>query len=134
MLFWFGLRRIVLCMSWRLHGSTRTDTLFPFTSLFASLGMDVDRDAAAVVADGDRAVAVQHHRHGIAVAGQRLVDGVVHHLVDHVVQAGPVRSEKHTSELQSLMRLSYAVFCLTKKKYKISIHLERTYRDKHTAL
>src|SRR3546814_19062613 len=63
----------------------------------AFLGVDVDGNAAAVVADGDRAVAVQRHRHGVAVARQRLVDGVVDHFVDHVVQAGAVvgiRSEE----------------------------------------
>ena len=56
----------------------------------AFLGVDIDRNAAPVVAHGDRAVAVQHHLDGIAEAGQRLVDRVVHHLVDHVVQAGAV--------------------------------------------
>src|SRR3546814_3558294 len=41
----------------------------------------------------------------------------------------PVRSEEHTSELQSLMRISYAVFCLKKKK---QIQQHKTTRDKHT--
>ena len=45
------------------------------------------RDAAAVVGDGDRVVGVDHHRHRIAVAGQRLVDRVVDHLVDQVMQS-----------------------------------------------
>ena len=49
-----------------------------------------DRDAAAVVLDGDRAVEVDHHVDAIAEAGQRLVDRVVDDLVDHVVQAGAV--------------------------------------------
>ena len=56
----------------------------------AFLAVDVDRNAAAVVTHGDRSVAVQDHVDPVAVAGQRLVDGVVHHLVDHVVQAGAV--------------------------------------------
>src|SRR3546814_8659002 len=38
----------------------------------------------------------------------------------------PERSEEHTSELQSLMRISYAVFCLKKKKYKKSSHVDQT--------
>src|SRR3546814_2577892 len=38
---------------------------------------------------------------------------------DDVVTLAPARSEEHTSELQSLMRISYAVFCLKKKKYTI---------------
>ena len=55
-----------------------------------SSSMDVDRDAAAVVGDGDRAVGVERHRDRVAIAGERLVDGVVDDLVDHVVQARAV--------------------------------------------
>src|SRR3546814_3101808 len=76
--------------------STRTDTLFPYTTLFRS-------DA---LGDGD-----------LALAGEQF-DGA--HLAqihaDRVVGAVDGRSEEHTSELQSLMRISYAVFCLKKKK------------------
>src|SRR3546814_18400739 len=81
--------------------STRTDTLFPYTTLFRS---------------GRRADARPHHRdpqgHPRPVRGAPPGD-------DHRPGAG--RSEEHTSELQSLMRISYAVFCLKKKKtaYKI---------------
>src|SRR3546814_9682200 len=42
----------------------------------------------------------------------------VREVVAHWVETGPWRSEEHTSELQSLMRISYAVFCLKKKKHK----------------
>ncbi|OQA29645.1 MAG: hypothetical protein BWY59_00164 [Verrucomicrobia bacterium ADurb.Bin345] len=56
----------------------------------AFLLVDVDRDAAAVVAHGDRAVAVQHHVDPVAEPGERFVDGVVDHLIDHVVQARAV--------------------------------------------
>src|SRR3546814_7466169 len=42
------------------------------------------------------------------------------------------RSEEHTSELQSLMRISYAVFCLTKKNDKIISHLYQSQRQHHT--
>src|SRR3546814_15498138 len=76
--------------------STRTDTLFPYTTLFRSDALVVH--PAQLARDLD-------HRDGDA-----LVD-VDQHLV------GPLaRSEEHTSELQSLMRISYAVFCLKKKK------------------
>src|SRR3546814_3413757 len=72
--------------------STRTDTLFPYTTLFRSLQ-----------ADGLR-------------AGEVLEELL--HVLD--LGAAPAidreRSEEHTSELQSLMRISYAVFCLKKKK------------------
>src|SRR3546814_9123705 len=74
--------------------STRTDTLFPYTTLFRS----------AVVA-GHR---LGHEGRALAVLMGDLLD---HVLVDlHAVG----RSEEHTSELQSLMRISYAVFCLKK--------------------
>ena len=49
--------------------------------------VDLGRDAAAVVHHRDRAVGVERHLDLVAIAGQSLVDGVVHHLIDHVVQA-----------------------------------------------
>src|SRR3546814_7703541 len=82
--------------------STRTDTRFPYTTLFRSvriayaeprrLGVDRFLALLAARARGERAA---------------LVVGV-----------GTARSEEHTSELQSLMRISYAVFCLKKKKHQ----------------
>src|SRR3546814_19525664 len=78
--------------------STRTDTLFPYTTLCRShVEIAGDRLAPADAA-GDE------HRHLGGDLGQDL-------LREH-------RSEEHTSELQSLMRISYAVFCLKKKKTK----------------
>src|SRR3546814_12211473 len=70
--------------------STRTDTLFPYTTLFRSQ-----------YANACGAFAVS--RHGCAPA------------IPWATR-GEARSEEHTSELQSLMRISYAVFCLKKKK------------------
>src|SRR3546814_17968967 len=72
--------------------STRTDTLFPYTTLFRSL----DTEDGVVELD---------------VAGRCRVEGL--NLDLHL---SALRSEEHTSELQSLMRISYAVFCLKKKK------------------
>src|SRR3546814_6305997 len=91
--------------------STRTDTLFPYTTLFRSPGQDRQRAGVA----GARA-------HGPLQADDRL-DVVVQHvgagIEDGLEGVGvALRSEEHTSELQSLMRISYAVFCLTKKKTK----------------
>src|SRR3546814_4537038 len=98
--------------------STRTDTLFPYTTLFRSQGVErpahgpigrledvhlvdlLDRGAA----DADGAAAQDLRQHGLPLGG----------LQDLAVVDG--RSEEHTSELQSLMRISYAVFCLKKKK------------------
>src|SRR3546814_1853157 len=115
--------------------STRTDTLFPYTTLFrsfaASSGAMVegqrDRHAAmhfdaadhrdhvvgqlAGTDDGDGRR--YHHRRGVA-AGEHA----------EVRQRDGVRSEEHTSELQSLMRISYAVFCLKKKKQHQTMNIQ----------
>src|SRR3546814_4969069 len=88
--------------------STRTDTLFPYTTLFRS-HMFVDR--ALVEAVG---LAGQ-----LQFAVERLVRDAQQRAVRHaeaIALCGDGRSEEHTSELQSLMRISYAVFCLQKKK------------------
>src|SRR3546814_4354999 len=80
--------------------STRTDTLFPYTTLFRSLG----------VAD--------HFRKGGGDLGGADVDDVVRGADRPRDELLLGRSEEHTSELQSLMRISYAVFCLKKTSYK----------------
>src|SRR3546814_10385276 len=80
--------------------STRTDTLFPYTTLFRSVGRS-PRNLPFV---------------GFPRRGYSPVQGDV---------LG--RSEEHTSELQSLMRISYAVFCLKKKKHNtIQNHVEHS--------
>src|SRR3546814_8392238 len=89
--------------------STRIDTLFPYTTLFRSGSGSVSSIASR------RALArLQLRRHvtrRIDVAGLRA------QLRDALLQpCNEFRSEEHTSELQSLMRNSYAVFCLKKKK------------------
>src|SRR3546814_9949091 len=103
--------------------STRTDTLFPYTTLFRS------EDHRVAGSRLDLVVVVGHarqHRHRLALRSRRHVDDAVlgeiarllvvdqHALGD--VEVPQVRSEEHTSELPSLMRISYAVFCLKKKK------------------
>src|SRR3546814_2894437 len=99
--------------------STRTDTLFPYTTRFRSVtevgpvqGVEpvvgrlqdglVEHAAGVVDQHVDPTEALERRR-------QRRVEGVAVADVDHH------RSEEHTSELQSLMRISYAVFCLKKK-------------------
>src|SRR3546814_6373222 len=77
---------LLFLMRRRPPRSTRTDTLFPYTTLFRSMTLSADR----------------------------VSDGVG--LTDRASQVLDKRSEEHTSELQSLMRISYAVFCLKKKK------------------
>src|SRR3546814_4206539 len=88
--------------------STRTDTLFPYTTLFRSGDRREISDARGD--GGDQVARVVGRDHGDAEkaargaaeapSGRQQVD----------------KSEEHTSELQSLMRISYAVFCLKKKK------------------
>src|SRR3546814_2876418 len=99
--------------------STRTDTLFPYTTLFRSQPAQIRGGAAAggKFAVFRRGAQEPRHRPGSrGPAGRnaaRRIQGP-----EPVVQPppDPRRSEEHTSELQSLMRISYAVFCLKKKK------------------
>src|SRR3546814_1070027 len=96
--------------------STRTDTLFPYTTLFRSQG-DVRRVAGerqVEPAAGEQAVRGEPPPGADAVRQhvERLAD---RHLLGDEDAAAARRSEEHTSELQSLMRISYAVFCLKKK-------------------
>ncbi len=66
----------------------------------ARLGLDVHRDAAAVVGDGDRVAGIDCDRDVRAEAGQRLVDGVVHDLIDKVVETrGRGRADVHAGAL-----------------------------------
>src|SRR3546814_10261475 len=76
--------------------STRTDTLFPYTTRFRSCR-----------ARRHPPLAGRHHHRAAAGAARARPCRMVR---------APYRSEEHTSELQSLMRISYAVFCLKKKK------------------
>src|SRR3546814_2125264 len=91
--------------------STRTDTLFPYTTLFRSL-LEV-RDFAALPGRGVRGRIGDSALHLGNLRLMRELGAATPEL-----QARMQRSEEHTSELQSLMRISYAVFCLKKKKNK----------------
>src|SRR3546814_5554296 len=100
--------------------STRTDTLFPYTTLFRSTGhcevrQIVDRPAAELLL-GQHRILAQHHRRLDLVLHILRADRVDRDFLDGgMPHEGLLRSEEHTSELQSLMRISYAVFCLKKK-------------------
>src|SRR3546814_1863192 len=94
--------------------STRTDTLFPYTTLFRSLDGDgrgglVPRSSPCLL--GPVGVAGRHQDQVGVERGDREDADVV--LGERRQES---RSEEHTSELQSIMRNSYAVFCLKKKK------------------
>src|SRR3546814_1112334 len=105
--------------------STRTDTLFPYTTLFRSSSIMPKifslRIAASVELSipGVGALTVANLVAALMVMGFRLSPNF----------CSQFRSEEHTSELQSLMRISYAVFCLKKKKQTHSI--ETTYTKHH---
>src|SRR3546814_4542190 len=96
--------------------STRTDTLFPYTTLFRS--RDVDRPELRpdmpLAQPGEVGVHRDPRRIAIGLGGVGRVDEV--ETIDDIAEPPAQRSEEHTSELQSLMRISYAVFCLKKKK------------------
>src|SRR3546814_6787046 len=95
--------------------STRTDTLFPDTTLVRSLRRDADLGARRGRLRRLEAYAARARPRGAAAVG---VDALGDAAADARAGFRPLdgrRSEEHTSELQSLMRISYAVFCLKKK-------------------
>src|SRR3546814_16451005 len=109
--------------------SKRTDTLYPYTSLFRSgdavFGRPADLRRGEAGGDGqrvalDRALQPAQHRRLGLFADRQLAEGnhIAVREADITGAAQRGRSEEHTSELQSLMRISYAVFCLKKKNYK----------------
>src|SRR3546814_4172304 len=111
--------------------STRTDTLFPYTTLFRSRHL-----AALMFGRRLRASCAEPRRCWSRLRGGRRARSTFDHPAPWVttvaaatfrrafqaVELGNGRSEEHTSELQSLMRISYAVFCLKKKKNNTHIH------------
>src|SRR3546814_2867968 len=111
-------------MTRRPPRSTRTDTLFPYTTLFRSHELraplrcisgfcSILEEELAQTSDpstGDLLKKICH-------SASRM-DQLIHSLLAFG-RLAPKRSEEHTSELQSLMRISYAVFCLKKKKKKL---------------
>src|SRR3546814_9086981 len=116
--------------------STRTDTLFPYTTLFRSdrrlsAGrllfariwrrdhIDQRRNADPVQAADDHRRLHPHELLDLPV-GEPCQPRLFLHARRHLVPA--VRSEEHTSELQSLMRISYAVLCLKKKTDNLEKH------------
>src|SRR3546814_3606790 len=110
--------------------STRTDTLVPYTPLFRSAVLALDgADLRVVELLADLGVAGGQQRgpglRAVGVAGRLSLAVGLEHVERPAFGIGQVfaerlRSEEHTSELQSLMRIPYAVFCLKKKKNQYS--------------
>src|SRR3546814_16836045 len=95
----------------RPPGSTRTDTLFPYTTLFRSMWPRPCSTAARCAEPGLGADSTKKPK---SPYNQGLFP-VRQEKNQKWIQVRQARSEEHTSELQSLMRISYAVFCLKKK-------------------
>src|SRR3546814_1079685 len=112
------VQSFVFLMIRRPPRSTRTDTLFPYATLF--------RSQAAPPRN------IVRRRHSLPARG-RARPAPARALIDMRANAcASSRSEEHTSELQSLMRISYAVFCLKKKNYKQKERDETTAHKSHT--
>src|SRR3546814_2593314 len=122
--------------------STRTDTLFPSTTLFRALSLGWNLPAASRrrcrVFHSARALRNPAPRDPVGEFGGREAhdagpdDDDLHRLQTRsktiwAAARSSMRSEEHTSELQSLMRISYAVFCLKKKKIKNSYKTMKTH-------
>src|SRR3546814_5288752 len=111
--------------------STRTDTLFPYTTLF--------RSAALSFSGGTHTYddVVEGVNTGRYVFWPGPNSAVITEIIEyprqrtlHFFLAGGNRSEEHTSELQSLMRISYAVFCLKKKRTTQTLSTQDTKANK----
>src|SRR3546814_4433315 len=113
--------------------STRTDTLFPYTTLFRSLAPWA-RIAENAAWPGVSRKTTERSLDASEPASRLFMS--TENAARRCVMP-PARSEEHTSELQSLMRISYAVFCLKKKKTEISQPQQRlriTYTHAHDQL
>src|SRR3546814_3592417 len=105
LLIFFDYLYVLFLMIRRPPRSTRTDTLFPYTTLFRSVYPDfkeIDRYTGVLKAKNFEIFRDRLNANGMGDLAE-----------DFLMASG--RSEEHTSELQSLMRISYAVFCLKKK-------------------
>src|SRR3546814_7402089 len=113
----------------RPHKSTRTDTRFPHTTLFRS--HDRQRGLRIWIAggdEGDQGAAPRHLQRSEAPLDAAARFGLGAHSSTPKALATvktSLRSEEHTSELQSLMRISYAVFCLKKKTQNTMIMISQ---------
>src|SRR3546814_4544020 len=100
--------------------STRTDTLFPYTTLFRSRHGGSTSRFTSTGSSANVGRASPGALEGIRKSDRRARSNSA-----LPFWSGPTRSEEHTSELQSLMRISYAVFCLKKQNNKRIKHDHR---------
>src|SRR3546814_7566945 len=105
--------------------STRTDTLFPYTTLFRSVDFD---DALSM---GDAETLIEQIETQLKSEIPALSS--IYIRPEKAENTKVIRSEEHTSELQSLMRISYAVFCLKKKNQRRNTREEnKHHKQTHT--
>src|SRR3546814_9007335 len=102
--------------------STRTDTLLPYTTLFRSFIFQRTQRATTGMKEHLRDIVSSAEQEKQAAQQQATVDD----------GESSSRSEEHTSELQSLMRISYAVFCLKKKTHKHKDNLQDKTKQQKT--
>src|SRR3546814_9928570 len=111
--------------------STRTDTLFPYTTLFRSVSgclhlsnvtlyLDPEGETSGSVVVVENAANCFSEFASIELVGGKECSSIKRYII--LLVMGFVRSEEHTSELQSLMRISYAVFCLKKNRDNEETH------------
>src|SRR3546814_5276371 len=97
--------------------STRTDTLFPYTTLFRSFPEHPAGKFVVLTGHLDQCpVSAYQHTEDIVKTYHGNISRQDQPDIQRPLRLSQLRSEEHTSELQSLMRISYAVFCLKKKK------------------
>src|SRR3546814_10737121 len=126
---------IFVLMIRRPPRSTRTDTLFPYTTLFRSArthhrGQPVSRSGNRLPNARASFTTPKRPTRAQASVGQKCgtaADGSFQAVGNSSNFLLEWRSEEHTSELQSLMRISYAVFCLKKKKTKKQLQQPKHY-------
>src|SRR3546814_9250605 len=105
--------------------STRTDTLFPYTTLVRSGEQQAEEDAGDPDARDDQHIMEQPaERRDPRLDRERIAEceDPDRRQREHPADDDQHRSEEHTSELQSLLRISYAVFCLKKKQHNTTQH------------
>src|SRR3546814_8469229 len=98
--------------------------------LIARMRAEIDKPLT-IIATGGLAILFQEQAHLFDRVEPDLTLNGLMHLYN---QRSPTRSEEHTSELQSLMRISYAVFCLKKKKHKQQSQQRPTYTNQYTSI
>src|SRR3546814_10318972 len=108
--------------------STRTDTLFPYTTLFRSVFMAIAGGRSCnftVTVPNITGAPICVWRKNISPTASDVSSDAARSVVSDL------RSEEHTSELQSLMRISYAVFCLKKKTNETILKQNKRHNTKH---